>query len=95
MAKRSKATKSEARSFNVCCYIGPTITGLVTARTIYPLSPDAAYASLGERAKDYLGLREMFVNISELAAARRALETKGAPLAKLYGKLEKTTVRKI
>lgn len=75
----------------ICCYIGPTIAGVIQTNTIYAGSVKTAQkgAELKLAVKSCPGIVKLIVPGDQLADARQRVKTKGDPLYKAYLELAK------
>lgn len=81
----------EKAGAEICCYIGPSITGVIQTNTIYAGNVKAAQkgAELKLAVKSCPGIVKLIVPGDQLADARQRVRTKGDPLYKAYRELAK------
>lgn len=80
-------TKEKITGAGFCCYIGPTILGVIQSGTIYPGSREAALAAIAPAAEKYPLIASLVVDGKTLSADRIKVKTPGNLLFVNYKKL--------
>lgn len=82
-----QATKEKATDAGFCCYIGPTILGVIQSGAIYPGSREAALAAIAPAVEKYPLIASLVVDGKTLPADRIKVKTPGNLLFVNYKKL--------
>lgn len=88
---RNTPENAVAKDAEICCYIGPSITGVIQTNTIYAGNVKEAQkgSELKLAVKSCPGIMKLIVPGNQLADARQRVKTKGDPLYKAYRELAK------
>lgn len=87
MSSEKATPKETATGAGFCCYIGPTILGVIQSGTIYPGSRDAAIAAIAPAVEKYPLISSLMVDGKTLPADRIKVKTPGNLLFLNYKKL--------